>query len=454
MTIRFLLVESAYSYPPIERHHPSLGFGYIASSLRKEFGDTFKFKVINDNLAAEIKSFRPDIVGISSVSKNYNLAKEHAMVAKQANLSVIVGGVHISFMPQTLTRDMDVGIVGEGERTIVDVMHSFIANKGFDKSELREIEGIMFREGDEVVVTKPRPLIRPLDSISYPARDLLVIKKRTSMLSSRGCPYHCAFCSTARHTGNQIRYASAEYVAEEIELIYKKYNVEYITIYDDLFAINTKRVARIVDLLGTKSLLGRIDFAVNTRPDFVTEELADILRQMNVKAVGLGVESGCQETLDYLGKSLTVEDNANAIRILMKRNIIPYCSFIIGSPYESKESMMQTVRFIKENKVDFLAISALTPFPGTPVWDYAKSRGLVSDDMDWRKLDFYINTEPIILSEKMSRGEILEICEDLENRKERSRKKRQLLSMARHPYKHVLKPMLAKHKGVQEAQCH
>ena len=102
MPYRMLLVESAYRYPAIERHHPPLGFGYVASSLRKEFGGKFQFRVINDYLADEIKSFQPDIVGITSVSKNYSVAKEHARVAKQANLPVVIGGVHISFLPQTM----------------------------------------------------------------------------------------------------------------------------------------------------------------------------------------------------------------------------------------------------------------------------------------------------------------------------------------------------------------
>ncbi|TET44403.1 MAG: hypothetical protein E3J66_00870, partial [Dehalococcoidia bacterium] len=225
MTIRMLMVECAYSTPAIESQHPPLGFGYIASSLRKEFGDTFKFKVIKSNLTSGIKSFQPDIVGISSVSKNYTLAKEHAGTARKAGLPVIIGGVHISFMPQTLTGDMDVGVVGEGEKTIVDLMASFMANNGFEKSELLDIEGIMFRDSGNLKITKPRELIRPLDSIPYPARELLEIKKHTSMLSSRGCPYKCAFCSTARLTGNQARYASAEYVADEIEMIHRQYEV-------------------------------------------------------------------------------------------------------------------------------------------------------------------------------------------------------------------------------------
>ena len=104
-------------------------------------------------------------------------------------------------------------------------------------------------------------LIKNIDNIPYPARDLLNIEKHASMITSRGCPYNCAFCSTSRFSRNQVRYHSAAYVAEEIELVYKDYKPEYITIYDDLFAMDTKRVIEIHKLLAAKNLIGKIDFA-------------------------------------------------------------------------------------------------------------------------------------------------------------------------------------------------
>jgi len=218
----------------------------------------------------------------------------------------------------------------------------------------------------------------------------------------------------------------------------RRSKVEYITIYDDLFAIDTKRVAGIQERMAAKNLIGKFGIAVNTRTNFITDELAEILKAMNVKTVGLGVESGCQETLDYLKSGgITVEDNANAIRILKKHKIIPYCSFIIGSPFEEKESLMQTVKFINDNKVEYFYCVMLTPFPGTPVWDYALSRGLVSDDMDWSKLDFYNNPETIILSEKISRNELLDIYNLMIAKKKRDLKRRSRMNVIKHPLKYA-----------------
>jgi len=447
--MKILLIEAIYNSIPGENNHPPLGLAYIASSLRKQFGKAIEIKIIRDNLANEIKKFQPDVVGISSVSKNYNIAKAHAKIAKRFNLPVIIGGVHISFLPQTLTPDMDFAVIGEGEKTIVNVIGMLILG---EKSALSKIKGIAYWQNGKVVVNKPRPFISPIDSIPYPARDLLVVDKHTSMITSRGCPYKCAFCSTSVYTGHRIRCASAEYVADEIESIYKEYKVEFITIYDDLFAIKTDRVMRIVELLEAKNILGKIKFALNTRCDFITDELARLFRQMNVHAVGLGVESGCQQTLDYLKSGgITVGDNANAVRILKKHGIIPQCNFIIGSPYEDREAVEQTLKFIKDNGVHFYDINVLTPFPGTPIWDYAVSRGLVSDDMDWGRLFFNAKYNPVVLSEKISRDEIFEICATMKKKRQRFQKRRQRMELIRHPYKYLFKGILRK---VRRKLCH
>lgn len=440
MPIKFLLVSAVYSQTPIEIHHPALGFGHVASSLRKEFGDKVVFKVINSNLVKNIKAFQPDIVGITSVTKNYNVAKEYARIAKQANIPVVIGGVHISFLPQGLTQDMDVGIDGEGERTIVDLMKLFLASGKLNKSGLYSIDGIVFRDKGELKKTKPRELIKVLDDIPYPARELLKIHKSAHMLSSRGCPYDCAFCSTAKYTRNRVRYASAEYVAGEIKQIYNEHKISHLTIYDDLFAINTKRVIKIQEILAAENLIGKFGISVNIRSDLITDDLAEILHQMNVEVVALGTESGCQKTLDYLKSGgLKVEDNANAVRILKRHHIIPYCSFVIGSPDETLSDVMETIKFIKDNRIYYYDISVLVPFPGTRAWEYALSTGKVNNDMDWTRLNFYIKSDSVKLSKYLSLNEMVAIRAKMEVRKKRYLIYAQIRQAVKHPIRYSKK---------------
>jgi len=422
--MKVLLINAINTEAP-DRLHPPLGLAYIAASLRR---DNVECRIVDRNVALEIQTYYPDIVGITSVSRNYNIAKGHAAIAKHYNIPVIMGGVHLSFLPETKTDNMDVAVIGEGEDAIRDLVFEFQETGNFPTNAYESPE-----------------LIKPIDSIPFPARDLLDIGKNASMITSRGCPYNCAFCSTSRYTRNQVRYHSAEYVAEEIETIYREYKPEYITIYDDLFATNTKRVIRIQELLAAKNLIGKIEFAAGIRADSITDELAEVLHQLNFKAVALGTETGCQKTLDYLKSGgITVEDNARAVQILKAHHIIPYCLFIIGSPDESIEAMQETIRFIKDNDIRHYDFNVLTPFPGTPVWDYALSRGLVSNDMDWARLDFHIDTEPIILSEHISRQDIEAVLAKMAVSKERDRKMRSVMNLIKHPYRYAIKSRLRK----------
>ena len=442
-SIRFLLVNAIDTKATIETCFPNLGLGYIASSLRKEVpfrrGHTVEFKVVDSNVAECIKEWQPDLVGITAVSQNYNNAMEYAKIAKSFGLPVIMGGVHISALPQTLTANMDVGIVGEGERTIVDLISLWATEGKFYNRHLAEIDGIVFHNGDKLVETKARDLIQTIDNISFPARDILKIDKSTSMFTSRGCPYNCTFCFSTRFW-NRVRFFSAEYVVEEIELLYKTYGVRQINFWDDLFIADRKRLSNIIDILDKKGLLGKISYTCNARSNLVTDELIQVLKVMGVKAIGMGFESGCQSTLEYLkGKNITVEDHTRAIEILRANKLSFYVSFIIGSPFEDRDSILETIKFIKYNKITEFSTHVLTPYPGTPVWEYAKGKGLVSDNMDWGRLDikFGENSNPVFVSEKLIPNEIRILYNQMEDiRKHYARK-----SMVLHGLKDPLAAM-------------
>lgn len=447
MKTKIIFINAIDVTKEIETALPPLGLGYLVSSLRKKFGsDYFKFKIVDRDIEQEINKFKPDIIGITSVTQNYNKAIEYARIAKKYDLPVIMGGVHISALPSTLTNDMDVGVIGEGEETIVDLFNLFGEKEHFDKNELANIDGVVFRRDDKIVITKKRRPMEPLDRIPMLARDLFTIKESTYMFTSRGCPYRCTFCASSRFWGN-VRFFSAQYVVNEIKYLINKYRVKNIEFWDDLFVANRTRLKRIVELLEKEDILGKVIFTCNVRSNLVDDELVQLLKQMNVKSVGMGLESGSPITLEYLkGRNISIKDHINAIKTLRMYGIKPHVSFIIGSPKESREDILQTLRFIKGNQLDSFDVYVLIPFPGTPVWDYAKERNLVSEDMNWDILNVNFGTShdrAIILSERLTREEIYKLFLLFANEKRKIMVKRALrnpLNLLRNP-KSLLKAL-------------
>ncbi len=411
---RIMFINAVNTQKEVETHYSPLGLGYLVSSLRQEFGpEHIDFKIVDRQVEEQIKTFKPHIIGITSVSQNYGRAIEHAKIAKKYNLPVIIGGVHISALPATLTNDMDVGVIGEGEGAIVDLFKLFEKKGQLDKKELATLEGIVFRNSEnKIVITKQREIIQPLDKIPIPARDMLKIKRSTYMFTSRGCPYRCSFCASCRFW-DRVRFFSAEYVVKEIKELISKYKVKKITFWDDLFVADKARLKKLLTLMKEEGILGKVRLGCNIRANLVKDELIAVLKKLNVRSIGMGLESGSPTSLKYLkGDNVSIDDNINAVKTLRKFKLRPHTAFIIGSPQETREDILQTLAFIRKNRVERFNIYVLTPFPGTPVWDYAMGRNLVSEDMDWNALNVNFGTNhdnAIILSEKLTREEIYEL---------------------------------------------
>lgn len=411
---KILFINAIDFREEVAMRYPPLGLGYLAASLRKKFGSqAFQIKIIDQRVEQEIKKFKPDLIGISSVTQNYNLACQYARLAKKYNLPVIIGGVHISMSPASLTRHMDAGVVGEGEETICDLVELFLIKHKLLKQDLSKVKGIVYiNENKKICLTPVQELIAPLDKIPLPARDLLRIRRETYLFTSRGCPYRCVFCASCRFW-DKVRFFSAQYVVKEIKYLVKYYKVDTINFYDDIFILDKKRLKEIIDLLEKEKILGKVTFACSARANLINDEVVQLLKKMGMKSIGLGLESGSPKILEYLkGPSVTVQDGIKAINTIKKFGIKVYASFIIGSPQETREDIIKTLEFIKKAGLYGFDIYVLTPFFNTPVWEHALSRGLVNEKMNWDRLNVNFakhHESAIILSEQLSREELYKL---------------------------------------------
>lgn len=384
--MRILLVNAVDITDAIEVLFPPLGLAYIGSQLRKSFPE-IKIKVVYCDVDREIEKFRPDIIGISSVTQNYNYAKEYARAAKKHGLPVIIGGTHITSLPVTMSEDMDVAVMGEGEETIVEIIEKFYSsNRNIDAC--KDIPGIAYKENGRVSVTPMRCEITPLDKVPFPARDLMNIPKRgiVHLFSSRGCPYRCLFCAST-YFWDKVRFFSADYLIEEIERVVADYNPVTVGFYDDLFIASRKRLFEVAERIIKKGYHRKIEFILNGRANLITDEMAELFKRMNVVTVNMGLESGSPRTLEFLKcGSVTVEANQRAVDILHRHGINTHGTFIIGAPGETEENIRETVSFIRRSKLSSFSVYLLTPYPGTPIWKQADEMGIVANDMDWTKL--------------------------------------------------------------------
>jgi radical SAM superfamily enzyme YgiQ (UPF0313 family) len=404
--MHLLLVEIA----PADQRNTRLttGLGYIAAYLRRSLPQIEIQIIKGDPIWVEryVRDYRPDMVGLSTVSQYYPMAMDAADVCKQHGSFVVLGGHHVSALPDSMPPQIDLGIIGEGEETMLEICQTFL-DKGPDRSAFAEIAGVAILDGNDVVLGGVRSLHRPLDDFPVPARDLMHIQPGESvgMITSRGCPYRCVFCASSAFW-ESVRFHSAEYVVAEAKEIVERYHTQHIYLWDDLFVADSSRVEEIARLLQREPKLRNVKFSSTCRANLVTEDLAIPLKEMNISEVMIGFESMAPRTLQYLKPHVTVDDNRQAVEILNRHGIKITGFFVIGSPKETPEEIEKTLDFVRTAPLYRAEAYLLTPLPGTQVWQYALERGLIDpDNVPWGRLYIDNPTDPqnaIHLSETMS----------------------------------------------------
>lgn len=386
--MKLLFVNAINHTRSIETVYPPLGLAYLAASLKRNFPE-IEIKIIDRDVEQALANFSPDAVGVSAVSQNFGLAVKIAALCKKESIPVFVGGVHITLLPESLPREFDFGVCGEGEETIVDIVRYLLHDPHLEfPGRLEKIEGLVVHTQNGAKRTAPRPLIADLNSLPFPDRSLLSIPKGAStyLFTSRGCPYKCAFCASTRFW-DKTRWFSAEYVVAEIENIIDVYHPWAISFYDDLFIANLPRLKQIVNLLRQKGIHKKVKFGFACRANLVNDQLIQVISGLDISMICMGLESGNSKTLSYLkGESASVEQNRKAVELFADAGINVQGTFIIGSPGETEEEILQTLEFIKSSRLTSFEVYILTPLPGTPVWETALGMGRVSNQMDWSKL--------------------------------------------------------------------
>jgi len=431
---KVVLLQVSGKFDGYWSYYPPLGLASIASYAKKYLRIPKKnFLILDSNFPfvnALIELFKPDIIGVSSFSNNYEKATKIAnqLKKKSPNALFILGGVHISLFPTSLDKVFDFAIIKEGEeifKQIIAKWPEYIKTKNL--SVFFSINSIVYKTENQIHVNKTENLINPLDKIPPIDWSLLpslfyryeIIKnyktnkwnlhKVSPLFTARGCPYRCIFCARSA-LWERVRFFSEERVVDDIVTLYKEHKITAFHIWDDIFALNVFRLKKIENLLRKRQVLDKIQFfRIFARADLFTEQMVEQLSRLNVNSVAFGFESGSEKILKLLKKNtITLKQNYKAIELCEKNHIGFIACVMLGIFSETKKDMDKTLGFIKflttKRTLDAVDAARATPFPGTELYDYAIRKKLLPHN--WSKMIKVLslndakNDKPILISNK------------------------------------------------------
>ena len=351
-------------------HHPGLGIAYVAASLRAaghsiEVLDGKLGGLGVDDIATRVRRDRPDLVGITCMTVEFPRAVELARRIKldRPGVPIVVGGAHVNAVgAQALDESeaFDYACVGEGEHLATELAAAL--ERGSDPSS---IPGLVSRRGAEVLTAAPRLPPDEYDALPFPAWDLFPPVDTIPLLTHRGCPFRCVFCS--HNSGFTPRYRTPENVLAEIAEVVERYRPVCIRIEDETFGLHMGRTKAILAGIVDGGFHRSVRFSAQTRVDRVDTEFMRLLREANFQTLELGVETGNPEVLRASGKGITLEQVEHAVALAKASGLRVWCKFILGHPDETRATIRDTIDFIAKINPDQLSVSIMTPFPGTPI---------------------------------------------------------------------------------------
>ncbi len=373
------------SYKSIGLKRPPLGLAYLAAVIKGEH----EVKIIDFDIEKTDWRHYPyqtfDVVGISAETAKYPVSLRIAAAAKDRGATVVMGGPHVSFLDGDALRSgvVDFVIRNEGEYSFASLLKALCG-----KISIETVKGLSYLENGELRRTPDSPFIEDLDSLPFPARDLLPLhlydsriegRLTTTMMTSRGCPFACNFCSSSKLFGPRWRTRSVESIFEEMELLHRKYRFSALSIFDDTFTLSVDRAIKLSEKLQKKgwdlvwSALSHVSVVVRN-PDMFRK-----MARAGLRWVFIGFESGNQEVLDGYRKRSTVKESYKAMSILKENALKVTGSFIIGATNETREMIDETIAFAKRLNPDRAQFTILTPYPGTKLYEQVRHRIFCTD---------------------------------------------------------------------------
>jgi anaerobic magnesium-protoporphyrin IX monomethyl ester cyclase len=378
---------------------PPLGMLYIATYLRENGVDVSIIDEAAQGYSLKrtvdwVKKEDPDILGFSTCSSSCHKATLIAEKVKEENPDIVTvfGNFYATFNAERILTKypfVDAIVRGEGEHTSLE-----LAKCLEKKGDLKKVLGINFRNNGHISSTPDRPLIKDVDSLPFPDREMLDVeyhnttaglvvapKKFSGFVSSRGCVFQCRFCGCRRLARNLWRSRSVDNIMEELHLLYSQGYKQFLFV-DDNFTLNPKRVIKLCQRLKKERV--DIEFFAEGRVDNCPKDMLQEMARANCRMIYFGIENATQKVLDYYDKRTTPKQAEDATKKARKAGIdVIVASFILGAPHETRKEIQHTLDFAKKIHVDIPQFNILATFPGTDIWEELKLQGVLDEEKHW-----------------------------------------------------------------------
>jgi radical SAM superfamily enzyme YgiQ (UPF0313 family) len=378
---------------------PPLGILYLAAVLKERGIEVSALDQPAKGFTVEetvnwVEKENPDILGFSTFASSGRTAAliSNKVKDKNPNITTVFGNYYATFNPERILRkypSVDIIVRGEGENTTLELVNC-LGNKG----KLKEVRGITFKNGENIVSTLDQPLIKDLDSLPFPGRELIddeyhsiiagatvAPKKFTSIVSSRGCVYRCRFCSCRQFARSIWRPRSVQNTLEELHFLASEGYEQFIFV-DDSFTLNQKRVIKLCREMRKEKI--DMDWICEGRVDNCSYEMLREIAKAGCKILYFGIESANQRILNYYNKQTTPQQSETAVKTARKAGIdVLVGSFIVGAPDETREEIQNTIEFTKKIPIDLPQFNILGVFPGTDIWNEFETNELLKGGEYW-----------------------------------------------------------------------
>lgn len=418
MKVLFVIPKNKFAffgYRGVSPTFPHLGVAYLIAMLERE---GIEVKLFDDgsgqthgDLFTLINEFKPDLIAITIFTLSRPFAYELIQKIKErTTIPVVIGGAHVSTIKSLALKETgaDFAVKYEGEYPLLELTRELNSpNPHFER-----VSNLIWRDKEKIIENADRPLLTDLDKLPFPQFELYDIRvhpahgeKIVPLITSRGCPFECNFCSVKLYMGRGFRKRSSGNVFDEIKYQYGK-GYHQFDFNDDCFTLDRKRAHQILDLIIDSGLKIKFQFYNGLRVDTVNTETLAKLKKAGCFYISYGCESGNEEILKKIKKGVTLKQVREAVALTHKAGIACSVNFIIGHKDETYQTAMDSVKFGRDMDADFVNFYNLVPYPGTEAFDWVKEHGkFLVDTGNYLEAISYADNRPIFETEQLSKEE-------------------------------------------------